>query len=70
VVVAVAAVLAVDVALDDVIDVAVVRDRDVIAADAVHVGARMRAAGVRRIAGDHIGRAQLVLVDVVAVRMV
>jgi hypothetical protein len=70
VVVAVFAVLPMDVAIDDVVDVAVVRDRDVIASDAVNVRARMRAASVRRIARNHVGLAELVLVDMVAVRMV
>ena len=70
VVVAVFAVLAVDVALDDVVDVAVVRDCDVVAAHAVNVVARMRAAGVLRIARRKIRSRELMLVDVIAVRMV
>ena len=69
-VVAMFAVLAVDVSLDDVVDVAVVRDRDVVAAYAVHVVSRMGAAGVLRIAGCEVRGGELMFVDVVAVWMV
>ncbi len=69
-IVAVFAVLAVDVPVDHVVDVAVVRNRDVRAADAVNVIARMRSASVRRIAGKNVDRAQLVFVDVIVVRVV
>jgi hypothetical protein len=69
VVVAVFAVLAMHVAAYDVIDVAVVRNRDVLAADAVHVIARVGIARVPRIARHHVAVAEFVLVDMVAVRM-
>ncbi|GAC1306693.1 MAG: hypothetical protein NVSMB21_09750 [Vulcanimicrobiaceae bacterium] len=70
-IVAMLAMLTMDVALDDVVDMPVVRDRDVLAADAMNVARRVRAARVRRIARRHdVGSAELVFVDVVAVRMV
>ncbi len=68
-IVAVLAVLAVHVTVDDVIDMPDVRDRDVFAADAVHVVDRVRIARVVRIAARHVVFAELVFVDVVAVRM-
>ena len=64
------AVLAMDVARDDVIDVPLVRDRDVLAADAVLVLPCVRIATMTRIARLQIARAELVFVDVIAVRMV
>ena len=68
-IVAVLAVLAMHVTVDDVIDMAGMRDRDVFAADAVNVIYGVRRAIVR-IAALQIVLAELVLVDVVAVRMV
>jgi hypothetical protein len=70
VVVAVLAVLTMDVPADDVVDVTVVRDRDVLAADSVHVIDRMRVARMRGIARNDVSGAELMLVDVIAVRMV
>jgi hypothetical protein len=70
VIVAVLAMAAMRVTLDDVIDVAVVRDRDVLAPDAVLVIPRMRVAVVAGAARRDVVRAELVLVDVIAVRMV
>ncbi len=69
-IVAVRAVLTMHVACDDVIDVSRVRDRDVLAADAVHVIDRMRIARVARVAAREIVLPEFVLVDVIAVRMV
>lgn len=69
-IVAVFAMLTVDVPVDDVIDVTVVRDRDVLATDAVDVVYGVRTAVVGRIARQEIGRAKLVFVDVIAVRVV
>ena len=68
-IVAVLAVLAMHVAVDDVIDVPGMRDRDVFATDAVNVIDGVRRAIVR-IATLQIVLAELVLVDVVAVRVV
>jgi hypothetical protein len=70
VIVAVLAMLAMHVAIDDVIDVPDVRDRDVFAADAVHVIERVRIARVIRIAASEIVLSEFVFVDVIAVRMV
>ncbi len=69
-IVAVLAVLAMHVTVDDVIDVAHVRDRDVFAADAVFVIDRMRVARVVGIAASQVVFSKLVFVDVIAVRMV
>jgi len=69
VIVAMLAVLAMHVTVDDVIDVAHVGNRDVFAADAVHVIDRMRIARMAGIAASEIGRPELVFVDVVTVRM-
>jgi hypothetical protein len=69
VVVAVVVVQPVDVAADDVVDVPVVRDRDVFAPDAVQMVRRMFVA-VMADARHDVGRTELVFVDVVAVRMV
>ncbi|GAC1551683.1 MAG: hypothetical protein NVS3B16_26410 [Vulcanimicrobiaceae bacterium] len=68
-IVAVFPVLPMDMSADHVIDVPVVRNGGMLAADAVHVVARMRAARVCRVATDQVGFAELMLVDVVAVRM-
>jgi hypothetical protein len=70
VIVAVLAMLTMHVPGDDVIDVSGVRNRDVLAADAVHVIDRMRIARVVRIAAREIVFSEFVLVDVIAVRMV
>ncbi len=56
-VVAVFAVLAMQLAVDQVIDVTVVRDRDVFAADAVEMLARMAVVGEPGIARADITRA-------------
>lgn len=69
-VVAVFAMLAMDVTLDHVVDVSVVRNRGVFATDAVNMIGGMGAAGVRRIARHQICGSELVFVDVVAMRMV
>ena len=61
---------AVDVPLDDVVDMSVVRDRHVLAADAVLVIAFVRIARMARIARLQIVRTEFVLVDMIAVRMV
>ena len=63
------AVLTMDVASDDIIDVPGVRYRNVFATDAVHVIERMRIARVARVAARQIVFSKLVLVDVIAVRM-
>jgi hypothetical protein len=70
VIVAVLAMLAMHVTVDDIIDVPGMRDRDVFATDAVLVIARMRIARVAGIAGRHVVLSELVFVDVIAVRMV
>ena len=57
---------AVNVPLDDVIDMPLVRNRHVFAADAVLVFAVVRIAGVARIARLHVARAEFVFVDVIA----
>ncbi len=69
-IVAVLAMLTMHVSGDDIIDVSGVRDRDVLAADAVHVIDRMGIARVVRIAAREIVLPKFVLVDMVAVRMV
>ena len=70
-IVAVLAVLAVHVTVDDVIDVTGMRNRDVLAADAVNVIVVMRVAGMApRIARREIALAELVLVDVILMRVV
>lgn len=69
-IVAVFAVLAVEMTVDDVIDMSAMRDSDVFAAHAVNVIERMRAARVRRIARLQIGGAEFVFVHMIAVRMV
>jgi hypothetical protein len=58
-----------DVTADHVIDVPVVRDRNVFAADAVNMIARVRVARVVRVARNEIGGRELMLVDMVVVRM-
>ncbi len=63
------AVLAVQLAVDDVIDVAFVRHRDVFAADAVHVIVRVGAFRARGLAAERAGRLQFVFVDVAVVRV-
>jgi hypothetical protein len=63
------AVLAMELALDEVVDVALMRHRDVFAPDAVDVVVRVRAAQAERIAGPQVRRIELVLVDVTAVRV-
>ncbi len=68
--VAVFAVLAVELALDEVVDVAQVRYRDVFAAHAVNVIVRVRAAQSERVAGAQVRRIKLVLVHMAAVRVV
>ncbi len=69
-IVAVFAVLAVEMTVDDVIDMSAMRDSDVFAAHAVNVIERMRAARVRRITRLQIGGAEFVFVHMIAVRMV
>ncbi len=61
--------LPVDVTADNVIDVAGMRDRSMLTADAVYMIACMRTTGVRRIAWKNVGRSKFVFVHVVAVRM-
>ena len=70
-VVAVFAVLTMDVAIDDVIDVTPMRQRFVAATDAVHVRGIVRIAGVPRTI-DRVGRrhGELMFVDVIAVDVV
>jgi hypothetical protein len=70
VVVAVFAVLTVQLAVDQIIDMADVRDRHVLAADAVLVALRVPAGRLSRSAGYHVARPDLVLVDMVAMGVV
>jgi hypothetical protein len=70
VIVAMLAVLTMHVARDDVIYVSGVRNRNVLAADAVDVIDRMWIARVVRIAARQIVFTEFVLVDVIVVRMV
>ena len=63
------AVLAMNVALDDVVDMPHVRNRDVLAADAVLVLRRVRIAAMARIARLQIVRAEFVFHEMIAVRM-
>ena len=69
-VVAMFAMLTVDVAIDDVIDMTLMRNRHVLAADAVFVIPRVGIAAMARIARFHVARAEFVFVEVIAVRMV
>ncbi len=69
-VVAMFAVLAMDVAVDDVIDMTRVRDRRVLAAHAVQMLGRMRIARVLRVARQRLEGPEFVLVHVIFVRMV
>jgi len=64
------AVLPMHVTADDVIDVPVVRNREMFASDTVHVIFRVRVARMAGIAADDVVRSKLMFVDVVAVRMV
>ena len=69
-VVTVFAVLAMDVAAHDVVDVSGVRNRDVLATDAVHVFRVVSVARMPRVARHEVGGAEFVLVHVAAVRVV
>lgn len=68
-IVAVLAVLAMDVLAHDVVDVALMRDRKVLAAHAVAVTRLVRVAGVKRLARHDVGRPEFVFVEVIAVGM-
>lgn len=63
------AVLTVELALDQVVDVAFVRDRDVLAADAMDVVVRVARGPATGITGPHVASVQLMLVDVAVVRV-
>jgi EamA domain-containing membrane protein RarD len=70
VVVAVLVVLAVDVAVDHVIDMSLMGNRHMFAPDAVQMVVLVRIARMARIARKHRRRVELMLVYVIVVRMV
>ncbi len=68
-IVAMFVVLAVNVPLDDVVDMTLMRNRDVFATDAVLVLRLVGIAAMTRVARLQIARAELVFVEVIAVRV-
>jgi len=63
------AMLTMQFAIDQVVDVPFVRNRDVFAADAMDVVMRVARGAATGITGAHVARVQLMFVDVAVVRM-